>query len=206
MSFLEIAIDCDNDPELKTKLEANGGALLKGFAEKAQKLVSRMCDENVPEVYEKACKEDPAMMAALRGEHDPDGKELLTRVTKEELVKVFGAGYAAGYQAGKKRKRMEEIIVDELNKYMGSKACKMDSAAEQKPPKDVVLSDLAANALEAQAEKQQKVEEEEEEKDEPKYKSAVATLEDANLPYRNAVAHASADGEDEEPKYQSLSA
>ena len=207
MSFLQIEINCDENPELKAKLEADGSARLKEFANKAQQFVSKMCDESLNEVYEKACKEDRAMMAALRGVHDPDGKELLTRVTKEELFEVFGAGYAAGHRAGKKRKCMEELIVDELNKHLGDKACTMNSAAEQEKPEGVVLSDLAANALEARAEKQQKVEkEEEEEKDEPKYKSAVATPADANLPYRNAVAYIGADGEEEEPKYQSLSA
>ena len=198
MSFLQIEINCDENPELKAKLEADGSARLKEFANKAQQFVSKMCDESLNEVYEKACKEDRAMMAALRGVHDPDGKELLTRVTKEELFEVFGAGYAAGHRAGKKRKCMEELIVDELNKHLGDKACTMNSAAEQEKPRAWCSGPCGQCAQ--RAEKQQKVEKEEEE-DEAQVQKRGGDA-DANLPYRNAVAYIGADGEEEEPKYE----
>ena len=206
MSFMQIEIDCTENPELKAKLDADGGALLKKFAEKAQDLVSQMCSETPSQAYEKACKEDSVMKAILRGEHDPSGKELLGRATNEELQNVFKVGYMAGHAAGKKRKRVEDTVVSELNKQLCGPAISMepvDKEATARPPKEVVLSDLAAKTIDAQAAKKPKTAEQEEE--ERAYRNAVATPEDADMPYRNAVASIDDNG-DEEPKYQSLSA
>ena len=88
MSLCGIEIDTTNNPELQKALEADGCALLKTFAEKAQALVNQMCDEGRREAYETACKEDPAMVALLGGKHGPDGEALLGRATKEELVQI----------------------------------------------------------------------------------------------------------------------
>lgn len=224
MSFLELRIDATDNPELEKQLEADGGAFLKVFAEKAQQLVNQMCKDTRAEAYEKACKEDPAMVALLRGDHDPNGQALLGRATDEAMLKLFSTGYDAGYQAGKKRKRVETLVVDELNKQLkGHK----EPEPEEEPMevKATVYSEAAAAAMCKRAKKEKgdaKKEEEEgeeegvwqvvmpdkkeeEKKDEPKYKSAVATPEDANPPYRSTVAHVDDNG-DEEPKYQSLSA
>jgi len=174
---MEICIDTTNNPELQKKLDADGGAFLKTFAEKAAALVNEMCDESRLKAYETASKEDPAMVALLSGKHVPNSEELLGRATKEELVQVFGTGYDAGYKAGRKRNRIEDLVVRQVNKQLKHQPKpeeKKDEAKEEEEGEEegcwsVVMPD----------------------KDEPKHRSAVAHVDDNG---------------DEEPKYQSLSA